>query len=89
MVRIFIQNFIECVYGFFVPFAFNQVKASLKGFIVSDNNSSGPFFRVIPAGSFECYVNVFLFSAYLFFLGVFTRVNRALMYIDRLTLIKC
>lgn len=47
MAWIFIQNFIECVDGFFVLFAFNQVKASLKGFIVNDNNSSGPFFRGI------------------------------------------
>lgn len=44
MTWIFVQNFIECVNGFLVPFAFNQVKASLKGFIVNDNNSSGPSF---------------------------------------------
>lgn len=44
MTWIFIQNFIECVNCFFILFAFNQVKASLKGFIVNDNNSSDPSF---------------------------------------------
>lgn len=61
MTWVFIQNFIECVNGFFVPFVFNQVKASLKGFIVNDNNSSDSLFFVIdPADSFECYINAFL-----------------------------
>lgn len=54
MTWVFIQNFIECVNGFFVSFVFNQVKASFKGFIVNDNNSSDSLFAIFPAGSFEC-----------------------------------
>jgi len=41
---VFVQNFIENINRFFVPFVFNQVKASLKGFIVLISNSSDPFF---------------------------------------------
>ncbi len=56
MSRVFIQYLIERVYSFFISFMFNQVKASLKGFIVNDNNSSDSLFCNKSCSSFECYL---------------------------------
>lgn len=69
MARVFVQNFIECVNGFLVPFTFNQVKASLKGFIVYDNNSSGPSFLNIILQAYLSIKLIFSFSVDLFFFG--------------------
>jgi hypothetical protein len=60
MSRVFIQYLIERVYSFFISFMFNQVKASLKGFIVNDNNSSDSLFCNKSCSSFECYLIIII-----------------------------
>ena len=44
VLRLFVQNFVEDVDSFFVPFMLKKVKAFSKGFLLTDNNSSDPFF---------------------------------------------